>query len=100
MFPNGRVSYDRADYSRTENSDWQSALKYEQWEMFYDYSRNFDTRLVFLNEYPSNYTGTTLYKTFEPEEAKIKYQSVQSIKSEPNIIYSEAVNESKLDTKE
>jgi len=99
VFPDGRVSYD-ASNPNSGNSTWQSAIKPSQWEKFYEYSRNYNTRLVFLNEYPSNYTGTTLYQKLEPDEAIKKYQSVQNIKSEPDIIYAEVVNESKLDTKE
>jgi len=98
VFPNGRVSYDRADYSRTENSDWQSALKYEQWEMFYDYSRNFDTRLVFLNEYPSNYTSTELIHEYKGDEAKKMYQSNQVIIPEEGINEEETLKNAKLTT--
>jgi len=99
VFPDGRVSYDAAN-PRTGNSNWQSAIKPNQWERFYNYSRNYDSRLVFLNEYPSNYTGTKLYKEFESSEAELKYQSIQNIKSELDISDAKAINESNLNTKE
>ncbi|ORX51382.1 hypothetical protein BCR36DRAFT_411849 [Piromyces finnis] len=98
VFPNGRISYDHADYSQTSQSDWQSALRYDQWELFYDYSRSYGARLVFLNEYPSNYTSTSLYREFNEEEAKINYQLKQRIIAEKGITEEETINNSILTT--
>jgi len=98
VFPNGRISYDLADYSLTTQSDWQSALKNDQWEYFYQYSRNYGARLVFLNEYPSNYTGTVLYHEYVGDEAKIKYQLKQQIIAEKGIPEEQTINESILTT--
>jgi len=98
VFPNGRISYDHADYTITNVSDWQSALKNDQWEYFYDYSRQYSARLVFLNEYPSNYTGTTLYHEYVGDEAKIKYQLKQQIIAESGIPEEATINESILTT--
>jgi len=98
VFPNGRVSYNRADYSRSEDSDWQSAIKYDQWELFYDYSRNYDARLVFLNEYPSNYTSTELVQEYKGDQAKKMYQTKQVIIPEKNIDEEQTLIDAKLTT--
>jgi len=66
--------------------------------MFYDYSRNFDTRLVFLNEYPSNYTSTELIQEYKGEEAKKMYQSNQVIIPEEGINEEETLKNAKLTT--
>jgi len=98
VFPNGRISFDHADYSLTSQSDWQSALQFDQWELFYDYSRTFGARLVFLNEYPSNYTSTALYHEYNGDEAITKYQLKQKIIAEKGVIEEATINESILTT--
>ncbi|OUM58693.1 hypothetical protein PIROE2DRAFT_15958 [Piromyces sp. E2] len=98
VFPNGRISYDHADYSITTQSDWQSALVYDQWEFLYDYSRTYGARLVFLNEYPSNYTSTALYNEYSGDEAKIKYQLKQKIIAEKGITEEGTINKSEFTT--
>ena len=92
VFPNGRVGY---DYSKTSDSDWKSAINYNQWEIIYDYSRNFDVRLVFLNEYPSNYTSTELAYNYDNEEkAKKAYQIKQAIIAEKGVTEENTINSS------
>ncbi|OUM58694.1 hypothetical protein PIROE2DRAFT_15959 [Piromyces sp. E2] len=98
IFPNGRVSFDNADYSQTSESNWQSALSYDQWEFFYDCSRNFGTRLVFLNEYPSNYTSTKVYKEYKGSEAENAYQQKQTIIAESYLSEADVINQSNLNT--
>jgi hypothetical protein len=55
VFPNGRISYNTAD------GTWASALSDDQWAIFEEYTASTNNRIVYLNEYPSNNTGTLLY---------------------------------------
>ncbi|ORX51381.1 hypothetical protein BCR36DRAFT_325511 [Piromyces finnis] len=96
VFPNGRVSYNHAESQ--SGSNWQSALTYDQWEYFYDYSRNYSSRLVFLNEYPSNYTSTRVYKEYKDEEAERVYQQKQILIAQEDISEAETINNSNLST--
>jgi len=57
VFPNGKVPYNK-------HGNWTSALKDPQWNTFYDYSRKHGSRLVFLNEFPSAFTGTNVHPTY------------------------------------
>jgi len=99
VFPNGRISYDHADYSKSSKSDWQSAIKYDQWEILYDYSRNYDARLVFLNEYPSNYTSTELaHESIDEEIARQSYQLKQTITAEKGVTEENTINSSGFTT--
>jgi len=87
VFPNGRISYNNDDI-------WKSAIKDNQWDEFYQYSRTYGTRLVFLNEYPSNYTASVLYNN---QNADV-YQSNQIISAAPGTPNAETINSAKLDT--
>jgi len=101
VFPNGRVSYDQNDVQNSI-STWQSAITFNQWEGFYDYSRENDARLVFLNEYPSNYTGTQLYYDINPQESQEeidkKLLGKQVIVPAPDIYEENAIKEAQINT--
>ncbi len=74
-------------------------MKYDQWEILYDYSRNYDARLVFLNEYPSNYTSTELaHNNKDEEEAKKSYQLKQIIAAEKGVTEEKTINSSSFTT--
>jgi len=63
VFPNGRVSYSNG------SQFWESAIRANQWDIFTNYATNTQTNIVFLNEYPSNYTGTELaYETYNSNQ--------------------------------
>jgi len=98
IFPNGRVSFDSADYSQTSESNWQSALTNDQWEFFYDLSRNYGTRLVFLNEYPSIYTSTRVYNEYKGAEAEQVYQQKQTLIAVEDTKEADTINTSNLST--
>lgn len=59
VFPNGRVSYNTGSTNEGD-AIWESAIKPQQWDLFTSYSAGTKTRIVYLNEYPSNNTGTEL----------------------------------------
>lgn len=59
VFPNGRVSYNTGSTNEGD-AIWQSAISPQQWDIFTSYSAGTKTRIVYLNEYPSNNTGTEL----------------------------------------
>ncbi|ORX51383.1 hypothetical protein BCR36DRAFT_411850 [Piromyces finnis] len=88
VFPNGRISYNDDDI-------WTSAIKPLQWEEIYQYSRSFGSRLVFLNEYPSNYTATMLYSDNDNNNI---FTSLQKISAAPGTTGAEAINSANLDT--
>jgi len=94
VFPNGRVSYS------SSGNIWKSAIRGDQWNIFYDYAREGNARLVFLNEYPSNHTGTDLYagQIDNPAEAEKKYKVKQLVTPESGIAEEEALAEAKVDT--
>jgi hypothetical protein len=96
VFPNGRVSYSQGNES---DPNWQSAINNEQWEQIYEYSRTTGSRVVFLNEFPSMYTGTQLHSTFAnltPDDPL--YNSEQTITAAQGSNYSDIINKVKLST--
>jgi len=100
VFPEGRVSYNQ-QVNSAEN-EWASALTYDQWEKFYEYSRNTNKKLVFLNDYPGNYTGTADYVDTRNLDKNL-HKSVQNIvpvQDALNQEVAEAVSEVSISTAE
>ncbi|ORX51385.1 hypothetical protein BCR36DRAFT_287885 [Piromyces finnis] len=63
VFPNGRVSYNSG------GDQWVSAIRPDQWLLFDEYSAVTGSRIVYLNEYPSNNTATELAYDFKGDQA-------------------------------
>lgn len=80
VFPNGRVSYANVQDGDDQNAMWSSALTWSQWDLITQYAANTQSRIVYLNEYPSNNTGTTCAYTQYNLNQKI------SLEQEANMI--------------
>jgi len=87
VFPNGRVSYSNVQQgaAATEDLLWKSAFSYNQWEIFNDFSRNTGSRIVYLNEYPSNNTGTTIQYEMYTANQKITLVDATSLEELQNV---------------
>jgi len=89
VFPNGRVSYaNGCDDNGNCSADamWKSALSWEQWNIITQYSANTNSRIVYLNEYPSNNTGTELaYENFNNYAENQKYSIDQEFDIVPEL---------------
>jgi len=92
VFPNGRVSYDNG---KINEPSWESAIKPNQWDIFNNYSAKTQSRIVFLNEYPSNYTGTKLLY-----DNPVYYRSLQNYSFDENADLFVSSKEDNLNTEE
>jgi len=90
VFPNGRVSYS------STGDIWKSAIRGEQWDLFYEYSKEGNVRLVFLNEYPSNHTGTEVVGGESQDVSRYKVK--QQVTPAEGIMEEDAIREANVDT--
>jgi len=90
VFPNGRVSYS------STGDIWKSAIRGDQWDLFYEYSRDGGVSLVFLNEYPSNHTGTELVGGENQNVGRYKLK--QQVTPAEDILEEDAIREANVDT--
>ncbi|OUM69540.1 hypothetical protein PIROE2DRAFT_19661 [Piromyces sp. E2] len=92
IFPNGRVSYSNG------GDVWSSAIRPDQWKVFTDYSAQTKNKIVYLNEYPSNNTGTELAYDFTGNP--LNYKVPQPIIIEDGMIGADELNKLELTTEE
>ncbi|OUM58692.1 hypothetical protein PIROE2DRAFT_15957 [Piromyces sp. E2] len=91
VFPNGRISFNNG-------GQWKSAITDSQWETIYEYSRTYGSRVVFLNEYPSIYTGTKIPEDLINSNNVNVYTSQQTITAAPGSQYADIINTANLNT--